>query len=181
MEPGLQRCLFEMAKAMYTLIQERRNHIKSCITVKVSKGATRYLLSNIGSRVTFFSVDSGHNFLNALSVTMITKKIEPWKCGLARAQNLQESSKIFAKPKENFTLHWERWTLHLLNVRYYPQKRISFYGGLWIRVGTQVDPISHNLELWKELLFRFDTRKCHEFDLWSFWYSLPLTSQKTQG
>ena len=30
--------------------------------------------ANIGSRVTFFSIDSGHNFLNALSVTMITKK-----------------------------------------------------------------------------------------------------------
>ena len=140
-------------------------------------------LANIGSRVTFFSIDSGHNFLNALSVTMITKKkIEPWKSGLSREQNLQESSKGFAKPKENkFTLHWERWTLPLLNVRYYPQKRLSFYGGLWIRVRTQVDPISHNLELWKELLFRFDTRKCHELDFSSFWYSLPLTSQKTQG
>ena len=31
-------------------------------------------LANIRSRVTFFSIDSGHNFLNALSVTMITKK-----------------------------------------------------------------------------------------------------------
>ena len=139
-------------------------------------------LANIGSRVTFFSIDSGHNFLNALSVTMITKKTSSLENVDCQGKNLQESSKSFAKPKENkFTLHWERWTLHLLNVRYYPQKRISFYGGLWIRVRTHVDPISHNLELWKDLLFRFDTRKCHELDFSSFWYSLPLISQKTQG
>ena len=167
-----------MAKAMYTLIQERRNHIKSCIT---QREQLDIYLSIIGSRVTFFSVDSGHNFLNALSVTMITKKNRALKVWIGKGTKLAGKFKIFAKPKEKFTLHWERWTLHLLNVRYYPQKRLSFYGGLWIRVRTQVDPISHNLELSKELLFRFDTRKCHELDFWSFWYSLPLTSQKTQG
>ena len=51
--------------------------------------------------------------------SLITKKNRPKKTGSTREQNLLESLKNYAKLKEyNFSLHWVRPRLHLLNVQY---------------------------------------------------------------
>ena len=56
-------------------------------------------------------------------LTMITKTIRPKKFGLTWQQNLQGSLENYANLKEyNFTLHWVRPRLHLLNVPYHPWK-----------------------------------------------------------
>ena len=139
-------------------------------------------LANIGSRVTFFSIDSGHNFLNALSVTMITKKTsslenEDWQ-GNRTCRKVQKvlrsrrKTNLHCIEKDELCLCWTYDTILKKNFRF-----MEDYGYVFVHKLTQF----LNLELWKEFLFRFDTRKCHELDFSSFWYSLPLTSQKTQG
>ena len=139
-------------------------------------------LANIGSRVTFFSIDSGHNFLNALSVTMITKKTSSlenvdWQ-GNRTCRKVQKvlrsrrKTNLHCIEKDELCLCWTYDTILKKNFRF-----MEDYGYVFVHKLTQF----LNLELWKELLFRFDTRKCHELDFSSFWYSLPLTSQKTQG
>ena len=54
----------DIVKAMNTLIQERDNHSKICITVKVSRRAQKVqiYLANEGSGLAFFSTNLGHIF-----------------------------------------------------------------------------------------------------------------------
>ena len=140
-------------------------------------------LANIRSRVAFFSIVSGHNFLNALSVTMITKKsssLENVDCqGNKTCRKVQKvfrsrrKTNLHCIEKDELCICWTYDTILKKEFRF-----MEDYGYVFVHKLTQ---FLTTLKLWKEFLFRFDTRKCHELDFWSFWYSLPLTSQKTQG
>ena len=64
---------------MNTLIQERNNHVETCITVKVSRRTQKVviMLSNDSSGLAFCSTDLGHifgnNVENEFGVLMIGK------------------------------------------------------------------------------------------------------------
>ena len=64
LEPGLYPSITDIVEAMNILIQERHNHSKNCIKVKVSRRRQKveiYLASE-GSGLAFFSTDMGHIF-----------------------------------------------------------------------------------------------------------------------
>ena len=63
-EPGLYPSVTDIVEAMNTLIQERHNHSKNCITVKVSRRTQKVenYLENEGSGLTFFRTDLGPFF-----------------------------------------------------------------------------------------------------------------------
>ena len=64
LEPGFYPSFTDIVEAMNTLIQERHNHSKNCITVKKSRRTqkTEIYLSNEGSDLAFFSADVGQTF-----------------------------------------------------------------------------------------------------------------------
>ena len=59
---GLYPSLTDIVEAKNTLIQERHNHSKICITVKVSRRTQKIEIypANEGSGLAFFSTDLGH-------------------------------------------------------------------------------------------------------------------------
>ena len=67
-EPGLYTSITDIVEAMNTLIQERNNHNKTCITVKVSRRTQKVviMLANDTSGLALCSTDLGHNFGNNL-------------------------------------------------------------------------------------------------------------------
>ena len=64
LEPGLYPSITDIVEAMNTLIQERHNHIESCITVRVSRRTPKIeiYLANEESGLAFFSTELGHIF-----------------------------------------------------------------------------------------------------------------------
>ena len=66
LEPGLYTSITDILEAMNTLIQERNNHIETCITVKVSRRWQKVviILANDTSGLAFCSTDLGHIFGN---------------------------------------------------------------------------------------------------------------------
>ena len=64
LEPGLYPSTAVFVQAMNTLIQERHNHNKICITVKLSRSTQKVeiYLANEGSGRALFSTDLGHIF-----------------------------------------------------------------------------------------------------------------------
>ena len=64
LEPGLYPSITDIVEAMNILIQERHNHTKNCIKVKVSRRTQKLeiYLSNEGSGLAFSSTDVGHIF-----------------------------------------------------------------------------------------------------------------------
>ena len=66
LEPGLYTSLTDIVEAMNTLIQERNNHNKTCITVKVSRRTQKIvvMLANDSSSFAFCSTDLGQIFSN---------------------------------------------------------------------------------------------------------------------
>ena len=64
LEPGLYPSITDNVEAMNILIQDRHNHKKNCIKVKVSRGTQKVevYLANEGSGLAFFSTDVGHIF-----------------------------------------------------------------------------------------------------------------------
>ena len=66
LEPGLYTSITDILEAMNTLIQERNNHNKTCITVKVSRRSQKLviILANDTSGLAFCSTDLAHNFGN---------------------------------------------------------------------------------------------------------------------
>ena len=80
LEPGLYTSITDTVEAKNTLIQERNNHNKSCITVKVSCRTQKVviILANDTSGLAFCSTDLGHifgkNVGNELAVLMKGKR-----------------------------------------------------------------------------------------------------------
>ena len=78
-ESGLCTSITDIVEAMKTLIQERKNHNESCITVKVSRRTQKniIMLSNDSCSLAFCSTDLGHifgnNVGNEFGVLMIGK------------------------------------------------------------------------------------------------------------
>ena len=66
LEPGLYSFITDIAEAMNTLIQERNNHTKTCITVNVSRRIQKKvnMFANDTSSLAFCSTNLGHNFGN---------------------------------------------------------------------------------------------------------------------
>ena len=66
LEPGPYTFITDIVEAMKTLIQERNNHNKTCITVKVSRRTQKVviMLANDTSGLGFCSIDLGLNFGN---------------------------------------------------------------------------------------------------------------------
>ena len=66
LEPGLYTSLTDIVEAMNTLVQERKNHNETCITVKVSRRTHKVviMLANDSSGLAFCSSDLGHFFGN---------------------------------------------------------------------------------------------------------------------
>ena len=66
LEPGLYTSITDIVEAMNMLIQERNNHNKTCITVKVSRRTQKVvvMLANDTSGLAFCSTDLGHTFVN---------------------------------------------------------------------------------------------------------------------
>ena len=64
LDPGLYHSFTDIIKAMNTLVQQKHNHIKNCITVKVSRRTQKVEIyfANEGSGLAFFSTDLGHIF-----------------------------------------------------------------------------------------------------------------------
>ena len=64
LEPGLYPSITDIVEAMNALIQERHNHIESCVTVKLSRRTQKVdiYLAKEGSGLAFFSTDLGHIF-----------------------------------------------------------------------------------------------------------------------
>ena len=64
LEPGLYPPIADIVEAMNILIQERHNHSKNCIKIKVSrrKEKVEIYLANEGSGLAFFSTVLGHIF-----------------------------------------------------------------------------------------------------------------------
>ena len=64
LETGLYSSITDNVEAMNTLIQERRNHRDSCITIKVSRitQKVKVYLANQKSSLEIFSTDLGHIF-----------------------------------------------------------------------------------------------------------------------
>ena len=64
LEPGLYPSVTDIVEAMNILIQERHNHSKNCITLKVSRKAqeVEIYFANERSGLALFSTDLGHNF-----------------------------------------------------------------------------------------------------------------------
>ena len=64
LEPGLYPSLMNIVEAMNTLIQERHNHSKNCITVKVYRRTQKVenYLANDCSGLAFFGTDLGQIF-----------------------------------------------------------------------------------------------------------------------
>ena len=62
LEPGLSPSITDIVEPMNILIQERHNHSKNCIKVKVSRRTQRVeiYLANEGSGLALFSTDLGH-------------------------------------------------------------------------------------------------------------------------
>ena len=62
LEPGLYPSITDLVEAMNILIQERHNHSKNCIKVKVSRRTqnVEIYLGNEGSGLAFLSTDLGH-------------------------------------------------------------------------------------------------------------------------
>ena len=58
-EPGLYTSITDIVEAMNTLIQERKNHNETCITVKVSRRTQKVvnMLANDSSGLAFCSTD----------------------------------------------------------------------------------------------------------------------------
>ena len=79
LEPGLNTSITDIVEAMNTLIQERNNHNKICITVKVSRRSQKVviILAIDTSGLAFCSTDLGHffgnNVGNEFGVLMIGK------------------------------------------------------------------------------------------------------------
>ena len=78
-EPGLNTSITDVVEAMNTLIKERNNHNKTCITVKVSRRTQKVVImfANDSSESAFSSTDLGHifgnNVGNEFGVLMIGK------------------------------------------------------------------------------------------------------------
>ena len=66
LEPGLYTSITNIVGAMNTLIQEKKNHNETCITVKVSRRSQKVviILANDTSGLAFCSTDLGHIFGN---------------------------------------------------------------------------------------------------------------------
>ena len=66
LEPGLITSITDIVEAMITPIQERNNHIETCITVKVSRRSQKVviILANDTSGLAFCSTNLGHIFGN---------------------------------------------------------------------------------------------------------------------
>ena len=64
LEPGLYPSFKDIVEPMNILIQERHNHSKNCINVKVSRKTQKVeiYLANEASGLAFFSTDLGHIF-----------------------------------------------------------------------------------------------------------------------
>ena len=64
LEPGLYSSITDIVEAMNTLIQERKNHRDSCITIKVSRitQKVKVYLANEKSSLAIFSSELGHIF-----------------------------------------------------------------------------------------------------------------------
>ena len=64
LEPGFYPSITNILEAMNLLIQEKHNHSKNCITVKVFRRTQKneIYLANEGSGLVFFSTDLGHIF-----------------------------------------------------------------------------------------------------------------------
>ena len=64
LEPGLYTSITDIVEAMNTLIQERNNHIETCITVKVSRRTQKVviMIANDTSGLAFCSIDLSHIF-----------------------------------------------------------------------------------------------------------------------
>ena len=78
-QPGLFNSITDIVEAMNTLIQERNNHNKTCITVKVSRRTKKVVIvfANDSSVLAFCSTDLrhifGNNVGNEFGVLMIGK------------------------------------------------------------------------------------------------------------
>ena len=68
LEPGLYTFITDIVEAINTLIQERKNLIENCITVKVTRRTQKVivLLANDTSGLAFCKTDLGHIFGNNL-------------------------------------------------------------------------------------------------------------------
>ena len=66
MESGLYTSIKDIVEAMNMLIQERKNHNETCITVKISRRTQKVviMLANDSSGLAFCSTDLGHTFGN---------------------------------------------------------------------------------------------------------------------
>ena len=66
LEPGLNTSITDVVEVMNKFIQQRNNHIETCITVKVSRRTQKVLimLANVTSGLSFCSTDLGHVFGN---------------------------------------------------------------------------------------------------------------------
>ena len=79
LEPGLYTSITDIVEAMNRLIQERKNHNETCITVKVSRRRQKVviMLANDSSGLAFCSTDLvqffGNNVGNEFGVLMIVK------------------------------------------------------------------------------------------------------------
>ena len=79
LEPGLYTSITDFVEAMNMLIQERKNHNKTCRTIKVSRRTQKIvtMLANDTSGLTFCTTDLGHifgnNVGNEFGVLMIEK------------------------------------------------------------------------------------------------------------
>ena len=79
LEPGLYTSITDIVEAMNMLIQERNNHNKNCITVKLSRRTQRVVImfKNDIFGLAFCSTDLGHifgsNVGNEFGVLMIEK------------------------------------------------------------------------------------------------------------
>ena len=79
LEPGLYTSITDIVEAMNTLIQEKNNHNRTCIAVKVSRRKQKvvFMLANNTPCLAFFSTDlgpiSGNNVGNEFGVLMRRK------------------------------------------------------------------------------------------------------------
>ena len=64
LEPGLYSSITDIVEAMSTLIQERKNHRDTCITIKISRVTQKVTvyLANEELSLEIFSIDLGHIF-----------------------------------------------------------------------------------------------------------------------
>ena len=68
LQPGLYSSITDIVEAMNTVIQERKNHRDTCITIKVSRATqkVKVYLANEETSLLIFSTDLGHIFGGAV-------------------------------------------------------------------------------------------------------------------